>query len=436
MLIGRRYLLAFTPKQQVYAEQVGDICRAVWNTGLEQRREFRRRGGFISYVEQARQLAEAKRDPYCAWLADAPAQVLQQVLRDLDRRCKEYGTWKITWRSKVKSPPSFRFPAPELMAIQRLSRRWARVKLPKLGWVRFRWTRPLGGTIRNATVRRDAGRWYVSFCVEDGFAAAEQHGKPPIGVDRGVAVAVTTSDGWMRDRTFVTLGETKRLKRLRQKAARSRRLHGPNQPSKQRDVTRASFVRLHARIRSRRQDFAAWAANRLAKSYGLIVVEDLRVKNMTASSRGTVEQPGRNVRQKAGLNEAILSKGWGRLLSALHHKARYTGSQIVKVNPAYTSQRCSRCGHVDPKSRESQADFRCTACGYRDNADVNAAKNILAAGLAVTGRGDLAVGRSTKRQPLHSCAPYGRASEESALPVRQRGGSQFACMDASTCGGA
>jgi transposase len=108
---------------------------------------------------------------------------------------------------------------------------------------------------------------------------------------------------------------------------------------------------------------------------------------------------GRNVRAKAGLNRAILGKGWGRFTVAVEHAARHHGATVLKVNPAYTSWTCHACRHVAPENRESQAVFRCVACGHQDNADVNAAKNILAAGLAVTGRGDLAAGRSTKRQP-------------------------------------
>ncbi|MFI7648208.1 RNA-guided endonuclease InsQ/TnpB family protein [Micromonospora sp. NPDC049460] len=399
MLAGRRYLLAFTDEQVAYAEQVGAACRAVWNTALEQRREYRRRGGFIGYVEQARQMAEAKKDPHCAWLADAPSHTLQQTLRDLDRACKTHGTWKVRWRSKSRTAPSFRFPDPKHLAVRRLSRRWGEVRLPKFGPVRFRWTRPVGGTIRSATVSRSGGRWYISFCVEDGVSEAVPNGKLPVGVDRGVAVAVATSDGELCDQEFVRPGEAVRLKRLQQQLSRSVRVHGRNRRSGRRDAARGELARLHARIRDRRADFAARTAVRLVRHHGIVVVEDLRIRNMTASAKGTTEQPGRNVRQKAGLNRAILTKGWGGLLLALEHAARYHGAQVVKVNPAYTSQTCNACTHVAWESRESQAVFRCVACGHQDNADVNAAKNILAAGLAVTGRGDLAVGRSGKRQP-------------------------------------
>jgi putative transposase len=399
MLTGRRYLLAFTDEQAAYAETVGAVCRAVWNTGLEQRREYRRRGAFISYVEQARQVAEAKKDPACAWLSDAPSHTLQQTLRDLERACKTHGTWRVRWRSKTHTAPSFRFPDPNHLVVRRLNRRWGEVRLPKFGPVRLRWTRPLGGIIRNATVSRDGGCWYISFCVEDGVAGVAPNGRPPVGLDRGVAVAVATSDGDLHDRAFVTPGETVRLRRLQQRLARSQRTHGRNRRSKRRDAVRAQLGRLHARVRARRADFAAQTAVRLARCHGLVVVEDLRVKNMTASAKGTTDQPGRNVRAKAGLNRAVLSKCWGGFLLKLEHAARYHGATVVKVNPAYTSQTCNACKHVAPDNRDSQAVFRCVACGHQAHADVNAARNILAAGLAVTGRGDLDVGRSMKRQP-------------------------------------
>ncbi|MER7009789.1 transposase [Dactylosporangium sp. NPDC000555] len=404
MLTGRRYLLAFTAEQAAYAEQVGAACRAVWNTGLEQRREYRRRGAFIGYNEQARQMAEAKKDPDCAWLADAPSHTLQQTLRDLDRACREHGTWKVRWRSKTRTAPSFRFPDPNHITVRRLNRRWGEVRLPKLGPVRFRWTRAVGGTIRNATVSRDGGRWYISFCVEDGITGVAQSGKPPVGVDRGVAVAVATSNGEMHDRQFATPGETARLKRLQQRLSRSLRVHGWSRRSKRRDAARAQLGRLNARIRARRADFAAQTAVQLVRNHGLVAVEDLRVKNMTASAEGTIEAPGHNVRQKAGLNRAILDKGWGGFLLKLEHAARYHGATVVKVNPAFTSQTCNACEHAARESRESQAVFRCVACGYQAHADVNAAKNILAAGLAVTGRGDLGIGRSVKRQPPNRLA--------------------------------
>jgi putative transposase len=152
-------------------------------------------------VEQARQLAEAKADE--PWLREAPSHCLRQALRDLDRACKTHGTWKVKWRSARKSKSSFRIPDARRIAMERLNRRWGQVLLPKFGAVRFRWSRSLGGQLRNATVLKDAGKWYVSFCVEDGLAESVPNGKPPVGVDRGVKVAVACSDGRMKDREFM-----------------------------------------------------------------------------------------------------------------------------------------------------------------------------------------------------------------------------------------
>ncbi len=395
MLTGRRFRVEFTAEQAAFAERIAGVCRAVWNTGLEQRREYRRRGAWIDYRQQAGEMAEAKAEHQ--WLAEVPGHCLQQTLMDLDKACRAHGTSKVRWRSSRRSRPSFRFPEGNKIVVQRLNRRHARVKLPKLGWVRFRLSRPLeGALIRSATLTHDGRHWYVSFLVEDGHATPTEHARPDsaVGIDRGVAVAVACSDGQLRDRAFVTAGEERRRLRLQRRLARTAR-SGSN-----RAKARVAVCEIQARERRRRKDFCAQTAHRLVTEYGVIAVEDLKIKNMTRSAKGTVTQPGANVRQKAGLNRAILAKGWHHFALALLSAARYTGTRIVTVPPEYTSQCCSACGHVDPKSRESQAVFRCTQCAHVEHADVNAAKNILAAGLAVTACGDLQpVGRSVNQEP-------------------------------------
>jgi transposase len=137
------------------------------------------------------------------------------------------------------------------------------------------------------------------------------------------------------------------------------------------------------------------ASTDIARRFDLIRVEGLHIQNMTRSAKGTRENPGRNVRAKAGLNREILRSGWGLLVRRLGEKAP---RRVEKIKPHHTSQRCSACGHVDGESRKSQADFRCTACGYACNADVNAARNI-AAGRAVTARGGGGVARPVNREP-------------------------------------
>ncbi|MEU5642559.1 RNA-guided endonuclease InsQ/TnpB family protein [Streptomyces milbemycinicus] len=394
MLSGRRYRLELTTEQAELCQEIGDICRAVWNTALEQRREYRRRGAWMNYVPQAAELAEAKREH--PWLKTAPSHALQQTLRDLDRACREHGTFKVRWRSKARWSPSFRFPAGNLIRVERLGRKWGRAKLPKLGWVRFRWSRPLGGEIRSATVSRRGGQWFVSFLVDDSRQTPDKHAMPgtAVGIDRGVMVAAVTSDGTFHDRQFITPGERARYRRLQQKLARQKK------GSANRRKTIAAMGRITTRVTDRRADFCAYTANRITARNALVVLEDLRTRNMTASASGTPDQPGCGVRQKAGLNRAILDKGWHRLELALRNAARCTGSRIVVVNPAYTSQTCNRCGHVDARSRKSQAVFACTACGHRDHADVNAAKNQRDAGLAFPACGDLGTSRSAKQEPV------------------------------------
>jgi transposase len=186
----------------------------------------------------------------------------------------------------------------------------------------------------------------------------------------------------------LTAPQRNRLLRLERKIARARR--GSNRRAR----VKHAIARLRTRERDRRKDWAE-ASTGIARRFDLIRVEDLQIKNMTRSAKGTRENPGRNVRQKAGLNRGILRSGWGLLVRRLEEKAP---GRVEKVKPHFTSQRCSACGHVDPESRESQARFVCTACGFACNADVNAARNI-AAGHAVTARGGDGAARPVNREP-------------------------------------
>ena len=290
--------------------------------------------------------------------------------------------WGVHFRARYRWAPSFRFPdARQIGEVQRLGRHVGEVKLPKLGRVRFRFSRELGGEVRNVTIQRDGCHWYITFCIEDHRAAPAANGLPPVGIDRGVVMPVATSDGQCFDGVGMRPGEQRRVRHLQRRLARQK------QGSNRRRRTVRAIGRVYERVRNRRADFCHQTAHTLTTEHGLVAVEDLRVKHMTASAQGTVEQPGRHVRQKAGLNRSILDKAWGRLRTTLEWHGRKNGCSIVAVPAAYTSQTCSRCKHVAAESRESQADFCCVACGYQTNADVNAANTILALGLRASGRG-------------------------------------------------
>ena len=296
------------------------------------------------------------------------------------------------------------------MTVEKLNRRHARVKLPKLGWVRFRLSRPLdGAVIRSATLTRAGKHWFVSFLVDDEQETPPVHAVPgrAVGVDRGVVVAVATSDGQLRDRSFLSDGERRRALSLQRRISRT------GQHSRNRAKAREALGVIRARERHRRLDFCASTAQELATDNALVVIEALKTKQMTRSAKGTLQEPGSRVKAKSGLNRAILAKGWHQFALALASAARYSGTRVVTVPPHYTSQRCSACGHVDPKSRESQAVFRCRHCSHTEHADVNAAKCILAAGLAVTACEDaprpVRLGRvaeaGTSRKPRGITAP-------------------------------
>ena len=375
--------MEFTTGQAEYGEQIGSACRSVWNTGLEQRREYRRRGSWMNYQPQAKELADAKSEH--RWLSEVPGHCLQQTLMDLDKACRAHGTFGVRWRSARRWAPSFRFPEGSKMVVEKLNRAKGRIKLPKLGWVRFRASRSLEGeVIRSATLTKDGEHWYLSVLVDDGKTTPAAHGAPDaaVGVDRGVVVAVATSAGDLLDQVFTTPSEKRRVLRLQRKLARAAKR------SASRNKTRQRYGRLRAKEARRRQDFCRKTARALAEKNAVVVLEKLATANMTRRAKPVADPqaPGHYLRNgaaaKSGLNKAILAKGWFRFELALQSVSRYTGTQVVKVPAAYTSQRCSECGRVDPKSRESQAVYRCTTCAHCEHADVNAAKNILAAGRA------------------------------------------------------
>jgi putative transposase len=260
--------LELTAEQEAYADRIASTCRTVWNIGLEQRREYRRRGKWISYPEQAHELADAKDEH--PWLADAPSHCLQQTLMDLDKACRAHGPSGVRWRSARRWRPSFRFPEGNKMLVEKLNRQHARVTLPKLGWVRFRLSRSLDGAlIRSATVIREGGHWFISFLVDDAITTPTQHAAPgsAVGVDRGVVVAVAGSDGRLVNRDFVTAGELPRALRLQ------RRLACAAKQSRNRAKTREALSAIRARERHRRQDFCNQTAHQLAVRHGLVVIE-------------------------------------------------------------------------------------------------------------------------------------------------------------------
>lgn len=267
------------------------------------------------------------------------------------------------------------------VSVRHISRKWAEVHVPKVGWTRFRLTRPLGPHGQARVTKDRAGRWHVSFAAPQP-GIPRQPGGGAVGVDLGVAHTITTSAGHQENIPGLHPPEERRLIRLQRQLARQQK------GSHRRARTKHAIAVLHARAADRRRDWAEKTSTRLVADYDLVAFEHLRVNNMLRSARGTIENPGRNVRAKAGLNRRIAASAWATLVARTRHKADASdGCEVVLVDPKDTSRECSACRHTTTENRPSQAVFRCVACGHAEHADVNAAKNIRARGLRVPARG-------------------------------------------------
>jgi putative transposase len=403
-----RYRLLPTPAQEGVLLDHCAHARYVWNLAVEQHQHWypgRKRAP--GYLEQCRQLTQARAE--YPWLAAGSQTVQQQALRDFAQAMAAFfdprnPAGRPSWR-KARRDEGFRIVGRrgQHWDVHRLSRHVGQVWVPKAGWVRFRWSRALPPGLKSYRVTMDrAGRWHVAFAAIPEPVPAPGNGKI-VGIDRGVAVSAALSTGEFLHAPGLTARERKKLQRLERKLARAKR--GLN---RRRRVKRA-IGRLKARETDRRKDWAEKSSTAIARRFDVIRVEDLQIQKMTRSAKGTQKNPGRNVRQKTGLNREILRSGWGLLVRRLEEKAP---GRIEKIKPAFTSQRCSACGHVDRKSRESQARFVCTACGLACNADLNAARNI-AAGHAVTARGGFRDAGPVNREPQLLASLTGRERLES-----------------------
>ncbi|HVS29041.1 MAG TPA: transposase [Solirubrobacteraceae bacterium] len=390
-----RYRLYPTVEQ---ARALGRWCgcaRAIYNAGLQQRQiAYRDCGVSLGYGKQGVGLGDLKRA--VPWLAEPHSDVLQQALRDLDRAYRNFfaGRARFPRYHKRSRRDSFRIQNRERdgIRVRRLNRRWGELVIPKLGRVRFRWSRKPIGNIKHLTVSRDSLGWHVSLCCEHESAAAAGHPRGAVGIDRGVTNTVALSTGELRSCPPLPPRQAARLRRLtrkagRQETARRGRPNDERRRSFRHQRTLDALARLRAREARIRRDFSHKLTTDLAKNHGLVAIEALRVHSMTRSAKGTVEEPGRNVRAKARLNRAILAQGWGELARMLDYKLARNGGTLISVPAAYTSRTCAACETIDEASRRGDR-FHCKACGHTTHADVNAARVILARATGDTQRED------------------------------------------------
>jgi putative transposase len=399
--LGHRARLALSPAEVSNADAQAHAARTMWNLLHAWWQMMPKDKRTLANADAAIRQARGDLD----FLAVLPAQAAQAVLKTY------FQAWKNCWEGRADAP-NFKgrfqavmgvdIPQGRDLNITRVHRRWGMVNLPKIGRVRFRWTKdlPVGkhagkdNRITGARLVKDALGWHIAFRVMTQEPTPAPHTGPEVGIDVGVTVPLALSDGnhqnhgrpaklpgGTADRDkWLTPKEKAKLLRLEREAAHRNSFRKRGEKTSRRlQHTYDQIKQLRAKATRRALDWQHQTTTYLARTYGTVVVEALTITNMVKSAKGTVEEPGKHVKQKAGLNRSISQEAWGRTVTMLTYKAAQCGGTLVKVPAPGTSQRCSACGFTTPGSREDQATFVCKNpdCGFEANADWNAARNIL-----------------------------------------------------------
>ncbi len=370
-------------------------CRFVFNRALALQNENHEAGNkYVSYTKMASWLIEWKSHPDTQWLKDRPSQPLQQSLKDLERGYKNFFQKRAAFPRFKKRGQNDAFRYPQGVKLDQTNNC---IALPKLGWIRYRNSREVIGEVKNVTVIQSCGKWYVSIQTE--YEVPEQVHKAAsmVGLDAGVTKLATLSDGTVYQPVNSFKANQRKLAMLQRQLSRKVKFSASWQKQKKK------IQRLHSHIANIRRDYLHKVTSEISKNHAMIVIEDLKVCNISKSAKGTAERPGRNIRAKSGLNRSILDQGWYEMRRQLEYKQLWRGGQVLAIPPAYTSQRCVCCGHTAKENRQTQSKFVCQVCGYTENADINGARNILAAGHAVLACGGMVQsGRPLKQEPTEA----------------------------------
>jgi putative transposase len=386
-----RFELRPNGEQQRLMRCFAGACRFVYNKALAlQRSRFAAGEKYLSYAGLCAELMQWKAQPETSWLPETHSQVLQQSLKNLDCAYINFFAGRAGFpRFKQRGQhDSFRYPQG-----CKLEQHNDRIYLPRLGWCRYRNSRAVEGTVKNVTVSLSGTKWYVSVQTEREVSDPVPVGAP-VGIDMGIVRFATMSDGSWVDPLNSFKKQQLRLARYQRRMARKQK------SSRNWNKAKAKVAKLHGAIANARKDFLHKESTKICNSHAIVCMEDLKIGNMTRSAKGTLAQPGSKVKQKSGLNRAILDQGWGEFGRQIAYKVVWRGGHVVVVDPQYSSQTCPACSHVAAGNRRTQASFQCLACGFEGHADVVGASNILARGLRVIACGALAQsGHAVKQEP-------------------------------------
>ncbi|MGO2733355.1 RNA-guided endonuclease InsQ/TnpB family protein [Psychrobacter sp.] len=425
MKINKAYKFRLEPnaEQGVMLTRLVDSARLVWNQILAASFEMFAKGEFINATNLVNKITALKNNPDFEFLKTSSNAVsLQQKIRDLASAWSRFFDPKVHARhkenkKKPKKPKFFKLADGTEIQRRPLMPQWkrksdqndsmrlvqfdkycrvegTRVKLPNgVGFVKFRKSQDIIGTIKNVTISKKSGRWYVSFGTEREVEKPIHPSKTAIGLDMGISKLLTTSNGeYIKPKNSFKANQLKLAKLQRQL---SRKVLFSQNWKKQ----NCKIQKLHHHIANIRHDYLHKITTSISKNHAMIACEDLKVANMSKSASGTVENKGRQVKAKSGLNKSILDQGWGMMIDMLEYKQQWRSGLLIKVNPRHTSQTCSECQHIAKENRQTQSKFECVKCMYVANADFNAARNILAAGHAVlSAEGGCSKGRPLKQK--------------------------------------
>ena len=399
-----KYELMPDGEQQRDMRRFAGSCRFVYNKALAMQKSLYEQGQKKQgYAGLCKSLVEWKAET--TWLTETPSQALQQTLKDLERAYSNFFAKRADFpRFKKKGMgDSFRYPQGCT-----LDQPNSRVFLPKLGWIRYRNSRDVLGEVRNVTVSQSGGKWFVSIQTQREVEQPLPTATSAMGIDVGIARFATMSDG-----TYIA--PLNSFKKHQQRLARyQRRMSRKVKFSNNWKKAKAKVQKIHSTIANARKDFLHKTTTTISQNHALVCIEDLQVKNMSRSSKGNSEQPGKMVKQKSGLNRSILNQGWGEFRRQLAYKVQWHGGMLLAVPPHHTSQTCPACGHVSKDNRQTQAKFLCVDCGYKNHADVVGAINVLERGYRLLACGESAQsGRSVKQEPTEAT----RKSSRSAVGI-------------------
>jgi putative transposase len=385
-----KFLLRPTSRQQHALNACLADHRELYNAALEERREaYRKRKVSVRYGDQSAQLKDIRKaDPDGQGRWSFSSQ--QATLRRLDKAFAAF--FRRINAGQAPGYPRFKgagwFDSVEWPK-DRDGCRWdsaptagaTRVYLQGIGHVRVHAHRAISGRLKTIGVKRDDRRWFVILSCDDIPAEPLPAMDAAVGVDLGIAAFLAASDGTLVENPRHARVAADELGLAQQALSRSKRASG------RRGKTRRRVSAIHRRIGRQRVDHHHKTALALVRDFDFIAHEDLAVANMLRRPKPRPDGKGgflpNGAAAKAGLNRSISDAGWGQFISILNAKAESAGRQVIAVNPRHTSQTCHECGHVAAGNRVAQAVFRCLACGHEDHADVNAARNILRAGLVL-----------------------------------------------------